>query len=235
MDPITLHYNHVLYSSDGSITPLIAANALPAKYFVVLPPNDLGSIVALQESSLCSKSIIDSAKKNDEVSTETCAYFRRREGCKRGPQCRFFHDGQNQQLRRRGTGEVTQRELARTDTAGSNVRITKGDESASSPVITCATPGRIQSRADPHRLIKTHCTYFLRFGECDYWPACKFSHDIQEGRTKVMRNSTYSWGRLGLATKKTDGPNEPHEAAEKTNDSGSEDCTSTEELITFVD
>jgi len=48
-------------------------------------------------------------------------------------------------------------------------------------VITCPTPGRIQSATDPLKHIKTHCTFFLRFGECDYWPSCKFSHERPEG------------------------------------------------------
>ncbi|KAH8147929.1 uncharacterized protein LAJ45_08030 [Morchella importuna] len=33
----------------------------------------------------------------------------------------------------------------------------------------------------PPQHIKTHCTFFLRFGECDYWPTCKFSHERPEG------------------------------------------------------
>lgn len=54
--------------------------------------------------------------------------------------------------------------------------------------ITCLTPGRTLPATDPTKRIKTHCTFFLRFGECDYWPACKFSHEAPDGARKWCGN-----------------------------------------------
>lgn len=56
--------------------------------------------------------------------------------------------------------------------------------SSQTATITCPTPGRTISTTDPAKHIKTHCTFFLRFGECDYWPACKFSHERPEGSVR---------------------------------------------------
>lgn len=53
--------------------------------------------------------------------------------------------------------------------------------------ITWPAPGRAPSAADPARN-KTHCTFFLRFGECDYWPSCKFSHERPEGTDRWRGN-----------------------------------------------
>lgn len=56
---------------------------------------------------------------------------------------------------------------------------------------------------DPKKSLKTHCTFFLRFGECDFWPECRFSHDQPGsdgggggGAAKVFRENSYSWGKL---------------------------------------
>jgi hypothetical protein len=117
MSPIRLYYNHVFYSCDGSIIPLVPAHALPTDIFCVLPPTDLSSIVALRESSknssrrasivmvqtplAKSNNVTDterpmhpepSSKQSDDSPSERCAYFHRRDGCKRGSQCRFLHD-----------------------------------------------------------------------------------------------------------------------------------------------
>jgi hypothetical protein len=137
MSPISLHYNHVLYSCDGSIIPLIPAHALPAEIFCVLPPADLSSIVALRESAKNSSrrtsivvvqpsppakpnNVTDTVtaptepsfrKKDDIIAREPCAYFHRRDGCKRGPQCRFLHDGPEEARKRRMALEETWRDL----------------------------------------------------------------------------------------------------------------------------
>jgi len=43
---------------------------------------------------------------------------------------------------------------------------------------------------DPSRTVKTHCTFFLRFGQCDYWP-CKYSHEQPSEGTEDRK--TFDW------------------------------------------
>ncbi|KAI5851828.1 hypothetical protein BZA05DRAFT_44744 [Tricharina praecox] len=251
-----LRYHHVLFSTDGSITPLIATSLLPNS-LTILPPADPGSIVALQEyavlpcppppppppspSSLCTAASreavrededdlelnppwLEKEEKRDEEKEEEeerekgvkgeCVYFQRREGCKRGDACRFGH--------RADSGEEREQRLEvwRGRAQGSNIvsswshkrvdmrtlirsQQTYGSFSTTERkvLVACPTPGRIVDPTDPRKLLKTHCTFFLRFGECDYWPKCKFSHDQPESDGpvhRVRRGGSYSsWGKLG--------------------------------------
>ncbi|KAG0125431.1 hypothetical protein HOY82DRAFT_673077 [Tuber indicum] len=141
--------------------------------------------------------------------TELCAYFHRKIGCKRGKDCFYLHEnessaftGEKYHCLKRGNsgssgadGTTTPKKMEggwrrvtspKSDT-GEEGKNTSEDSPPTVPssdllgVIACPTPGRIQSATDPLKHIKTHCTFFLRFGECDYWPSCKFSHEQPEG------------------------------------------------------
>ncbi|CUS10484.1 unnamed protein product [Tuber aestivum] len=138
--------------------------------------------------------------------TELCAYFHRRIGCRRGKDCFYLHEnepssfvGEKYRCFKRGSnGAGTPSTLKKmegewrrvaspiTDTGSEEKKVSQ-DSLTTMPcsglqgVISCPTPGRIQSATDPLKHIKTHCTFFLRFGECDYWPSCKFSHERPDG------------------------------------------------------
>lgn len=215
-------------------------------------------------------------------STEPCAYFHRRVGCKRGKGCFYAHgkDGStsvagdkhvpiqkatpltasNKKLegewRRPGpqsptinsesnrevavTGEVAidkkvrilppppplplsyciphgpQHARAICSSHGPAFLSIKETANASqthfSKITWPAAPGRAPSAAavaDPARN-KTHCTFFLRFGECDYWPSCRFSHERPEGTDK-WRGNKQTAKEDGTGRKSTSSP--PPEAA----------------------
>ncbi|PWW76605.1 hypothetical protein C7212DRAFT_363531 [Tuber magnatum] len=138
--------------------------------------------------------------------TELCAYFHRKIGCRRGKDCFYLHEngsgtfaGEKYHCPKRGSngtsspttpkkmeGEWRRVASPISDTSSGEKKVSQ-DSPATAPssgllgVIACPTPGRIQSATDPLKHIKTHCTFFLRFGECDYWPSCKFSHERPEG------------------------------------------------------
>ncbi|RPA96601.1 hypothetical protein L873DRAFT_1221704 [Choiromyces venosus 120613-1] len=168
-----------------------------------------GSGIAAAVSNAADGETCDTNPKGKK--TELCAYFHRKIGCRRGKDCFYLHENESGSftgekyvcLKRgssgsNGTGSPTTPKKMEGGWRRVTSPISDTDEeekkiSQDSPptipsngllgVIACPTPGRIQSATDPLKHIKTHCTFFLRFGECDYWPSCKFSHERPEGIT----------------------------------------------------
>ncbi|KAF8253542.1 hypothetical protein K440DRAFT_254215 [Wilcoxina mikolae CBS 423.85] len=245
MAPISLHYRHILFDSDGkSITPLIAADDLPTHLFTVLPPKDrnlvmlreippaaltietntgistptsitpvtrteplrprwrhgsvidgdadrrppssMGSVKGntspsvqrrdLNMSDTAENGAGDQNKGSNAIGRELCAYYHHREGCRRGPQCRFVHSDPEE---RRGRSMLTEKWrrtiLSKSEDGSDDTKVIDiyiflsnllyGDSIAdnaeqsssksSSTSTTCATPGRIVNPTDLAQTVKT--------------------------------------------------------------------------------
>ncbi|KAH0615280.1 uncharacterized protein H6S33_000916 [Morchella sextelata] len=133
-----------------------------------------------------------------------CAYFQRRIGCRRGKNCFYIHAPPTEKVHKDTRDGSTSVPGRATDTSstestpererdtrmrrsiGGKWRREEGEE-----VVAEKEEGseeecnnEVRDKKDsptPSQHIKTHCTFFLRFGECDYWPTCKFSHERPEG------------------------------------------------------
>ncbi|KAL7274263.1 hypothetical protein RUND412_002842 [Rhizina undulata] len=126
------------------------------------------------EKEYCEGNVVDNR--------EACTYFQRKVGCRRGTDCLHLH--QKESLDVTTLPESWKPRVKIFQKNEDNVE--KHNQQLSTSIhapqhIDCCTPGRILSPTDPTKHIKTHCTFFLRFGECDYWPDCKFSHERPSG------------------------------------------------------
>lgn len=218
-----VHYRHLLFGKDGSITPLVAASDLPVSLVSVLPPTDMGSIVGLQEilmpveritKALPSRSITTSVTNAAETPAKrsagrqplrprSCVYFLRRQGCKRGDKCRYIHDIKPSTPLPLRTGSPASAircleekwhrashveskpkapqpppkhrniflEWSKKEPSFSSSKTVSsiaGDDATGST--ECTAFSRMPSPTDPQKAAKTHCTFFLRFGECGEYP-----------------------------------------------------------------
>ncbi|KAI5812367.1 hypothetical protein BZA77DRAFT_324405 [Pyronema omphalodes] len=114
-----------------------------------------------------------------------CKYFRTQEGCNRKDLCRFEHLTAVEPPRTKCIMSATWRSGASSsaDSDSDTGGVKKERKSTLSPTetqVVCATPGRVVDPTDPSRVVKTHCTFFLRHKQCDFWPHCKFSHEKPE-------------------------------------------------------
>jgi len=182
MAPISLHYRHILFDSNGkSITPLIAADDLPTHLFTVLPPKDR-NLVMLREippaalTLEADAAISTSASKTSATRTEAIW------------------------SRWRHSSVIGSDENKRSPSLLGSV---KGDTLLSvhpknSNPIDIAETGNQNKRSGASAIGREPCAYYHQREGCKRGPHCRFVHaDLGEWRGRS--SLTEKWRRTVLS------------------------------------